>query len=65
MPVRLGTPKYVVGMDEVVNNPIYATGVGLLMYARQHRFSHRPELAEAGGLRAAWSRMRSWFQGNF
>jgi cell division protein FtsA len=43
MPVRLGTPQYVVGMDEVVNNPIYSTGVGLLMYARQHRFSRRPE----------------------
>ncbi|MCG6896608.1 MAG: cell division protein FtsA [Thiocapsa sp.] len=65
MPVRLGVPQYVIGMDEVVNNPIYSTGVGLLMYARQHRFSRRPELAETGGLQRAWSRVRSWFQGNF
>lgn len=65
MPVRLGLPQHVLGMDEVVNNPIYSTGVGLLMYARQHRFSRRPELAEAVGLRGAWARMRSWFQGNF
>jgi cell division protein FtsA len=65
MPVRLGIPQYVIGMDEVVNNPIYSTGVGLLMYARQHRFSRRPEIGDSGGLRAAWSRMRSWFQGNF
>jgi cell division protein FtsA len=65
MPVRLGTPQYVIGMDEVVNNPIYSTGVGLLMYARQHRFSRRPELSESAGVRAAWLRMRSWFQGNF
>jgi cell division protein FtsA len=65
MPVRLGTPQYVIGMDEVVNNPIYSTGVGLLMYARQHRFSRRPELSESAGVRGAWLRMRSWFQGNF
>ncbi|EGV19581.1 cell division protein FtsA [Thiocapsa marina] len=65
MPVRLGVPQYVIGMDEVVNNPIYSTGVGLLMYARQHRFSRRPEIGDSVGLRGAWSRMRSWFQGNF
>ncbi|UHD18191.1 cell division protein FtsA [Thiocapsa bogorovii] len=65
MPVRLGVPQYVIGMDEVVNNPIYSTGVGLLMYARQHRFSRRPEIGDSAGLRGAWSRMRSWFQGNF
>jgi cell division protein FtsA len=65
MPVRLGVPQYVIGMNEVVNNPIYSTGVGLLMYARQHRFSRRPEIGDSAGLRGAWSRMRSWFQGNF
>jgi cell division protein FtsA len=65
MPVRLGVPQYVIGMDEVVNNPIYSTGVGLLMYARQHRFSRRPEIGDSAGLRGAWARMRSWFQGNF
>jgi cell division protein FtsA len=65
MPVRLGVPQYVIGMDEVVNNPIYSTGVGLLMYARQHRFSRRPEIGDSVGLRGVWSRMRSWFQGNF
>jgi cell division protein FtsA len=65
MPVRLGVPQYVVGMEEVTRNPIYATGVGLLMYARQNRFARRPELAEGKGLKGIWARMRSWFQGNF
>ena len=31
MPVRLGTPQYVTGLVDVVRNPIYATGVGLLV----------------------------------
>jgi cell division protein FtsA len=65
MPVRLGCPQYVSGMDEVLRNPIFATGVGLLIYAQQNRFSHRPLPAEARGLKAVWGRMRGWFQGNF
>jgi cell division protein FtsA len=30
MPVRLGVPHGVKGLDDVVRNPIYSTGVGLL-----------------------------------
>lgn len=65
MPVRLGVPRYVIGMDEVMRNPVYASGVGLLIYARQNRFAKRPELNAGGGVRGVLSRMRSWFQGNF
>jgi cell division protein FtsA len=65
MPVRLGVPQYVVGMAEVMRNPVYATGVGLLIYARQHRFAKRPELNAGGGVKGVLTRMRSWFQGNF
>jgi cell division protein FtsA len=52
-------------MEDVTRNPIYSTGVGLLMYAHQHRFSRRPDFSESRGLKAVWSRMKSWFQGNF
>lgn len=65
MPVRLGVPQYVAGMEEVIRNPIYSTGVGLLIYARQHRFVRRAPMTESRGLKAIWERMRSWFQGSF
>ncbi len=65
MPVRLGVPQHYVGMQEVINDPRYATGVGLLMYARQHRFVRRSDVGQTLGLKGAWARMRSWFQGNF
>jgi cell division protein FtsA len=65
MPVRLGAPQNVIGLEEVTQNPIYATGVGLLLYARENRFVRRPELSEARGLKGIWARMRAWFQGNF
>ena len=37
MPVRLGVPTGVGGLKEVVSSPMYATGVGLVLYGWQHR----------------------------
>jgi cell division protein FtsA len=65
MPVRLGCPQYVSGLEDVLRNPIYATGVGLLIYAQQNRYAHRTLPAESRGLKAVWARMKGWFQGNF
>src|SRR6185437_13138561 len=36
VPVRLGLPGQVRGLADVVRNPIYSTGVGLLLYAREN-----------------------------
>ena len=65
MPVRLGAPKYVGGLAEVVKNPIYATGVGLILFGLQHRGPKLNEQSQGGGLKAILQRMRSWFQGSF
>jgi cell division protein FtsA len=65
MPVRIGVPHSVTGLVDVVRNPIYATGVGLLMFASQAAREHRAEARETLGMRMAWQRMRGWFQGNF
>ena len=37
MPVRLGVPQYVGGLKGVVQNPIFATGVGLVLYGAKSR----------------------------
>jgi cell division protein FtsA len=66
MPVRIGTPKRVKGMPDIVDNPIYATGIGLLLHAqkqRDHYHSSKPRLGY--NLKSVWDRMRDWFQGNF
>ncbi|MBP6261198.1 MAG: cell division protein FtsA [Chromatiaceae bacterium] len=65
MPVRLGHPQNAVGLEEVMSNPIHATGVGLLLYARQNRFAFRSLPKESQGLKGILGRMRNWFQGNF
>ena len=60
MPVRRGLPQGFGGLTDVVRSPIYATGVGLLLYgARQQE-----GLIIGGrdsGRRGVWNRMRSWF----
>lgn len=52
MPVRKGTPQGVVGVtDEILNNPIYATSVGLLQYARKvHDEQRKDRKKEEGSL---------------
>ncbi|HIF18141.1 MAG TPA: cell division protein FtsA [Cycloclasticus sp.] len=63
MPVRLGCPQYVSGLSEVVRNPIYATGVGLLLFGQQNSMANSGEVNSGFG--AMWAKMKSWFQGNF
>jgi len=65
MPVRLGSPQHVSGLEEVSRNPIHATGVGLLLYGQQRRKDPRSApvdtTTEAGVLR----RIADWLKGHF
>jgi cell division protein FtsA len=65
MPVRLGQPQHVTGLVEVVSNPIHATGVGLLLYARANAQGVAIAKPVFGGFQGVFGRMRTWFQGNF
>ena len=65
MPVRLGVPQGVSGLVDVVRNPIYATGVGLLLFGYQSRGEHGSEQPVGRGFKGIWDRMKGWFQGNF
>ena len=62
MPVRIGIPQHVSGLVDVVKNPIYSTGVGLLLFGRKQMQEGFSPLRVSGGL---LERMKSWFQGNF
>jgi cell division protein FtsA len=65
MPVRLGVPQFVEGLSDVVRNPIYATGVGLLLYAQQGARAKAEALSSSSGFSNLFGKMKSWFQGNF
>jgi len=65
MPVRLGLPQYISGLVDVVRNPVYSTGVGLLLFGYQNRALRETEARLGSGFRGVLRRMKSWFQGNF
>ena len=64
MPVRLGLPSNVKGLTDIVRNPIYATGVGLLQYGLTHEpmpIADSFGSPSVGGLAA---KIKGWFKGN-
>jgi cell division protein FtsA len=64
MPVSLGSPRDVAGLKDIVRNPVYATGVGLLQYGMQQE-EEQPK--RGTGLRpgGALTRLKKWFGENF
>ena len=71
MPVRLGVPYSVKGLTDVVRNPIYSTGVGLLMYGLQKQ-SDGMSMSVSGSSYSSdepkapvLERLKRWVQGNF
>ncbi len=63
MPVRLGLPRGISGLVDVVKNPIHATGVGLLLFGQQQNFHNNSFVDERGSLNGVFSRMKKWFSG--
>ncbi len=64
MPVRQGVPKGVSGLVDVVRNPIYATGVGLLMFGVQESLSFTKG-GRLGSSSSYLETMKNWFKGTF
>ena len=65
MPVRMGMPRYVGGLSEVVSNPRYATGVGLILMGKQQLERQLTVQMETSSVGRVFDKMKSWFQGNF
>jgi len=65
-PVRSGTPTRVGGLQDVVRSPIYATGVGLVLYGISQRCgsaTSRFRIRDDSIFRRVRQRMRDWFYG--
>ena len=66
MPVRVGYPQTVQGLNDIVRNPIYATGVGLLMYGQDNLEEGGRPAARGTAEGVSWlGRARAWVQSNF
>ncbi|HLG21690.1 MAG TPA: cell division protein FtsA [Candidatus Manganitrophaceae bacterium] len=61
LPVRRGAPAGVGGLLDIVNNPMYATGVGLILYAFRNQEKEDPAKMRRGPLFSRMkSQMKSW-----
>jgi cell division protein FtsA len=62
MPVRVGVPHGLGGLADVVQNPIYATATGLLLYAHRHSTQNVRPTEKHGLFRRLLQSMRRWFK---
>jgi len=65
MPVRIGVPRDVDGLLQVVENPRYATGIGLLKIGRDDLEKQLNYKLNGNSVSHIFKRMKMWFQGNF
>jgi cell division protein FtsA len=62
VPVRIGEPDKIGGLKDIVKNPAFASGVGLVIFGSSAACS-LPDKETAGpGLSPVFTRMRQWFK---
>ena len=64
VPVRLGSPMGAFGLQDVTDNPIHATGVGLLHYGFKEQ-NNLQQSAAASANNGLVGRVKSWLQNYF
>ena len=65
MPVRIGIPRDVDGLLQVVENPRYATAIGLLKMAKEDLSHGESRWPDGNSVMDLFKKMKMWFQGNF
>lgn len=66
LPVRIGVPKGVAGLSDVISSPVYATGVGLVLYGMKNRLDGKKTKFTGGsGIKKLLSNMKNWFSDFF
>jgi len=65
MPVRVGVPNYRGGLSDVVRNPRFATGMGLLLSGFEQHQKERVSRANITSFSQLVERMKNWFKSAF
>jgi cell division protein FtsA len=60
VPVRRGVPIGIGGLVDLVNSPMFATGVGLVLYGNRNRSQSRFKIGEGNIFSKVTHRMREW-----
>ncbi len=66
LPARRGLPMNIGGLVDIVNSPMYATGVGLVLFGAQQAGTGNVRRISGGNLFAkVFGRMKEWMEGFF
>jgi len=67
LPARVGYPVKLGGLVDEYHDPMYSTGVGLVMYgaASAGGEGFTPSASSEGEYSSVWERMRTWFKDFF
>jgi cell division protein FtsA len=60
MPVRRGCPIKIGGLTDVVNSPLYATGVGLVVYGSRNIERGMLGRTEGNFISRMYKRLKQW-----
>jgi cell division protein FtsA len=61
-PVRIGVPNQIGGLKDIVKNPMYATGVGLVIFGSQATEHHNFNEVNDRSVSKILKRMKQWFK---
>jgi cell division protein FtsA len=63
LPVRIGTPRDIAGLKDVVYTPIYSNGVGLLKYGiLMNQYRSGKEKGKKAGISTLGGRLMKWIE---
>jgi len=62
VPTRLGRPSGISGLVDVVNNPMYATGVGLVLFGARNQTVKKFRIRDKHIFNGIMNRMKKWFK---
>lgn len=60
LPVRKGVPAGISGLTDIVNSPMYSTGVGLVLYGYKNRSEDKFRVGEKNIFGKITKRMKEW-----
>jgi cell division protein FtsA len=60
MPIRLGVPRWIGGLTDLVTSPLYATSVGLALYGSKNLHQTRFKVQDSNIFKKVLVRMKEW-----
>ena len=62
MPVRLGIPMNIGGLQDIISSPVYSTGVGLVQYSASNPENKKIRIRDDNTFKQVFETMKNWFK---